>query len=312
VALEVLTNKVHKECGECPRDETCTAEKKSEHKDKIKELREGVAEYVEHKEIADHQAAEMRTAKQNLGEGECLIVEDFAGRFLVKAALELSQNDYFARVGVPDLVVCAYYMVGKKIVSKTFDLLANTKEKDDFYYLRAAWVELLAHPFFEKFKNIKIWSDGGPKHFKIRKSLYLFSLIDAAYPQEFEWNFFQSCHGKGPCDAHVGYLKNLLKKEVLRGEIINDETDLELLFREKALKAEIIKVAVNRDEVDCSEFRQGIRKFYCFGFDGAGRVKCFRKSGDTEFILQTVTSKAENFLPVHYKQAQRTIPMDLE
>jgi hypothetical protein len=187
VALEILIKQVHKDCVDCPRNETCKVEKKNS---RIKELRQEVTDYLEHKEIAEHQAAAMRTAKQNLGPGECLIVEDFAGRFLVKSALELSQNDYFARVGVPDLVVCVYFKEGTEIVSKTFDLLGTPKEKDDFFDLRSAWLELLALPFFDDFKKITIWSDGGPKHFKIRKSLYLFSLIDSSYPQEFEWNFF--------------------------------------------------------------------------------------------------------------------------
>ena len=72
-----------------------------------------------------------------------------------------------------------------------------------------------------------------------------------------------------------------MKREVLRGEIINDEEDLELLFKEKALKAEILKIDIDRNEVDCSEFRQGIRKFFSFSFDGPGRVKCFRKTRDS-------------------------------
>jgi hypothetical protein len=99
----------------------------------------------------------------------------------------------------------------------------------------------------------------------------------------------------------------------LRGEIVNDEFDLELLFREKALKAEILKVTVNRDDdVDCSDFRQGIRKYFSFRFDGPGKIRCYKKTGDTEFVLQIITSNSENFLPVHYKQLLRAIPMEIE
>jgi len=305
---------IHRNCNNCPRDASCSAEKslRKEDKEKAKNLREKVAEYLEHKEIADHQAAAMREAKHNLQEGECLVVEDFAGRFLVKAALELSQNDYFARVGVPDLVVCVYSKKGGVVSSEIIDIMGQTKEKDDFYYVRAAWMELLNRNIFDGFRKIIIFSDGGPKHFKIRKSLYLFSLIDAAYPQKFQWNFFQSCHGKGPCDAHVGYMKNLLKREILRGEIVNDKDDLIELFEEKALKAKIIEVAVNRDEVDCTEFKQGIRKYFSFEFEGPGKIRCFRKTGDRESVLQVISSKDELFLPVNDKQTHRVIPMDLE
>ena len=310
--LAFMVGKYHKECQTCTEDERCPAELALdvEKKDAFKDLRTAVDDYLIHKDIADHQAAAMRMAKEQLSEGECLVIEDFAGRFLVKADLELSQNDYFARFGVPDLVVCVYFKEKGDTKCEIFNFLANTKEKEDFYFLREAWVALLDTPLMKRFRNIKIFSDGGPKHFKIRKSLFLFSLLQDAYPQNFQWNFFQSCHGKGPCDSHAGMLKNLLKKEVLRGEIIHDEEELYDLFKAKA-KAHTIMLDITRQEVDCAEFKQGIKKFFCFEYCGEGKVKCFQKTGDEKFVLQTITSKYAEFLPYHDSQAHRALPMDL-
>ena len=50
----------------------------------------------------------------------------------------------------------------------------------------------------KRFKNIKIFSDGGPKHFKIRKSLYLFSLLQDAYPSVFSGTFSNPAMEKDP------------------------------------------------------------------------------------------------------------------
>jgi len=311
--LAFMVSKYHSECQGCSKDEKCAAERSldEEKKEKFKSLRADVADYLEHKEIADHQAGAMRKAKEELKDGECLVIEDFAGRFLVKADLELTQNDYFARFGVPDLVVCVYYKEQGETTCEIFNFLAKTKEKEDFYFLREAWMTLLDTPLLKKFQTIKIFSDGGPKHFKIRKSLYLFSLLEEAYPQTFQWNFFQSCHGKGPCDSHAGMLKNLLKKEVLRGEIVHDEDELLELFKAKA-KAHTVMLDINREDVDCSEFKQGIKKYFCFEFCGGGKVKCFRKTGDESFVLQTMKSKNPEFLPYHDSQVLREIPMVIQ
>ena len=195
-----MVDKYHTKCENCSKDATCPAEMalEEEKREEFKTLRSEVADYLEHKEIADHQAAAMRLAKETLIEGECLVIEDFAGRFLVKADLELSQNDYFARFGVPDLVVCVYYKEKGETKCEIFNFLAKTKEKEDFYFLREAWIALLDTPLMKRFKNIKIFSDGGPKHFKIRKSLYLFSLLQDAYPQYFQWTFSNPPMEKDP------------------------------------------------------------------------------------------------------------------
>ena len=123
-------------------------------------------------------------------------MEDFAGRFIVKTDLELSQKDFFARFGVPDLVLYVYFKKGGQLKSEAFDILSKKDEKEDFPYLRSAWLYLLNSGFLDDFHIIHVFSDGGPKHFKIRKSIFFFSLLDTYYPQKFIWNFFQSCHGK--------------------------------------------------------------------------------------------------------------------
>lgn len=144
--LELLLNSIHKTCPTtCSKDSNCLAEKNlsEETEEKLQQLREEVKDYREHKEVADHQAAELSRRKNALKEGECLVVEDFAGRFLIKAELELSQEDYFARKGVPDLILFVYYREGNEIKYQSFDIISKRSEKDDFGYVRSAWLHLL-------------------------------------------------------------------------------------------------------------------------------------------------------------------------
>ena len=233
--LEVHRSKLHRNCNACQKNETCPLEQqlKEEEREGLDKLIDAVKDYREHKKIADHQAKKMQELKDALVPGECLVIMDFAGRFIVQACLEMSQTDYFARVGVPDLVLYVYYRekTGGELKTMCFDLLSKAKEKDDYCYVKAAWLHLLNNEtIFDNMKIIHIFSDGGPKHFKIRKSLFMLSLLNAYYPQTFRWHFFQSCHGKGPCDGHTGMLNMLLKREVLQGGFLQTDRDLFDLF----------------------------------------------------------------------------------
>jgi len=314
--LRVFRTRLHKNCAGCPQDESCDLEQNlvTDVKEELGALKEEVKSYLEHKKIADHQADKLVEFKENLREGECLVVEDFAGRFLIKAELELSQEDFFARKGVPDLVIFAYFKKGSILEHRSFDILAKTSEKDDFAYLRSSWIYLLNQTdFFDGFQKIIIFSDGGPKHFKIRKSLFFFSLLSCYYEQEFEWNFFQSCHGKGPCDAHVGYIKRCLKREVKKNLTISSEKDF-FHFSEGLSKVNPILIEIDREKNwDCSEMRQGIKKFFSFRFTRrCGEILCFEKTGDQVPVIQHVTSNFDDMLPFHEKQRRRPIPMELE
>jgi len=181
--LSIALTSLHKDCKDCTKDSKCPKERGADReiKEKLADLRQKVEEYKEHKEIADHQAGELVKMKENLKDGECLVVEDFAGRFLIKADLQLSQEDFFARKGVPDLVLFAYYKQNGKLTYKSFDILAKASEKDDFSYLRSAWLTLLNETsFFDQFKKIIIFSDGGLffLSFSFFLSLIYFLLFD--------------------------------------------------------------------------------------------------------------------------------------
>jgi len=205
IELATFRSHLHKDCQNCSLNEDCAVEKNMGNADQetLQTLQDEIQEYRDHKCIADHQSKKFQEAKESLKDGECVVVMDFAGRFIVQACLEMSQADYFARVGVPDLVCYIYYREDGVLKHKCFDIISKSKEKDDYAYFRSAWLQLLNNEtIFDQFHSIHLFTDGGPKHFKIRKSLYFMTLLNAYYPQRFTWSFFQSCHGKGPCDGH--------------------------------------------------------------------------------------------------------------
>eukprot|EP00733_Pompholyxophrys_punicea_P000507 Pompholyxophrys_punicea_v1_NODE_144_length_3209_cov_54.434686.p1 type:complete len:655 gc:universal NODE_144_length_3209_cov_54.434686:2046-82(-) len=313
--LMTLRNQIHKECrSQCAKDSTCPVEANLSLSKKValRKCLDEVKDYKFHKEIADHQSLEFKKKKTNVLPGECVIVMDFAGRFLVKADINLSQKDYFARFGVPDFVLVAYFYSFNegKIVTKTFDFISKTESKEDINYVIATWLYLLNETnFLDQFKKVYVFSDGGPKHFKIRKSIYFFSILQAYYGIRFEWHYFQSCHGKSGCDAHVGVLKMMLLREIKKGEIINNESDLYEKVKESS-KSDVIFIDVPEYNFDCTEFKYGIKKYFFYSFEGIGVIRCHQKSGDEKYCLQKITNSGAQ-LPENSKQINRIIAMEL-
>jgi hypothetical protein len=285
----------------------CRAEREASETDKVKlgALRIEVRDYRLHKDTADHQASEYSRQKNSLKPGECLIVEDFAGRYIVCNDIEMTQKSFFARVGVPDLILVKYWRdeEGGELKSETYDFFSKTEEKDDFHYVRSCWLYLLNNTEeLDAFHTVRIWSDGGPKHFKIRRSIFLFSVLQDAYAKTFIWNFFQSCHGKGPCDGHTGVIKRKMKLEARKGNSIQNDREM-FEFAKENVKSQSFFLQIDRNkEYDCGTFKKGIHCFFEFSFSGVGVIKCRSLSGVGEYETQLVSAIDGESIPPNFKQ----------
>lgn len=103
---------------------------------------------------------------------------------------------------ISDLILVVYFLNNQGTIEwKYLDHLST--EKQDFYFVCAVWHSALDGTL-KKYKQINVWSDGGPAHFKIAKTLYFFSTLEAIYGKKFQYNFFASSHGHSLCDSHTG------------------------------------------------------------------------------------------------------------
>ena len=55
--------------------------------------------------------------------------------------------------------------------------------------------------------TLHIWSDGGPKHFKISSCIYYFSTLRHKHNINISYHFYQSYHGHNGCDASASHAK---------------------------------------------------------------------------------------------------------
>jgi hypothetical protein len=113
-----------------------------------------------------------------------------------------------------DLVICFYFYDPysiDKLGRKYFHFVGKAKQKHHEGFVYAVWEYMLNNKYFEKFINgeIHIWSDGGPKHFKLTSRIYNFHLLAIHYTQfTFIYNYFPSYHGHGICDTVVAQAKH--------------------------------------------------------------------------------------------------------
>ena len=99
--------------------------------------------------------------------------------------------------------------------TRYFHFVADTTENtNDKYFVFGVWLRLLAMDFLRGGKLVQIWSDGGPKHFKIRATLHFFAYLAYKYrgTHEFRYNFFLENHGHCVCDATASHAKKKLKQ----------------------------------------------------------------------------------------------------
>ena len=110
---------------------------------------------------------------------------------------------------------------------------------------------------------------------------------------------------QSPCDGHVGVIKRLIKREVRKNQILDDETDLIDLFKICVPHAETIYLDVERIlSLDCDKMENGIKKFFSFSFSGPGIVNCFEKTGDSQLKVQQILEFSPEMIPAHPKQLQ--------
>ena len=156
-----------------------------------------------------------------LPEGSAIAIQDFT---------QIDLESGF----VQDEIVCLYIYCPTskdKIMRLYFDVVGEKELKNGIAFVIHAWLKLFSLPEFQRITHLYIWSDGGPKHYKIsanilfwavmqvltkkslQKSLHINLILQMLYPQKFIcYNFFASNHGHSVCDGLAKHGKERLTR----------------------------------------------------------------------------------------------------
>jgi len=132
---------------------------------------------------------------------------------------------------------------------------------------------------FNNFDEISIWSDGGPKHFKITACMSLFSFLQSHSKKKIVYNFFESHHGHSVCDGVAKHAK-----EKLQNHQRHEQEPVKTSSRISELVNEIRNHQAHvapSCQVDLRKFKTftTIRSFHCFKF-AVGKVTGWDNSTD--------------------------------
>ena len=170
---------------------------------------------------------ELRYLKENLPQGEVIIQEDFAENFQIKHQQEIMAAHWSNDVVTLFPAVVYYKSERGHLQHASYAIVSNetAHDKGSVYAFNAAILEDVKQII--EVQKVNYWSDGPSSQFKNR---YNFSCI--LYHQQdlgcdATWNFFETAHGKGPCDGVGAEVKRSVWRSILRNaEVVNSPEDV--------------------------------------------------------------------------------------
>jgi hypothetical protein len=272
-----------------------------EDKYKVEGLLRSVAliKIIQHQIDTPAQFRSYRAMKLDLNsnKSKAVIVQDFT-------QLELASTI------VQDLIISIYNTPDEPPTNFHF-IAPNSSVHNDIVFVMNAWIQLLNLEILP-YSHIEIWSDGGPKHFKISSCMYFFSVLQVIFPKkEISYNFFTSNHGHGVCDAAASHIKNKIRdtEGKNRKPFFNSPQLLSLEIKNHKIFI-LEKILEPEKGILVSPIR-AIRSYvrFLFNKENPGDIVAMRRKGTDEEISSfiVVTDRDENGNSLYFPAIRRHI-----
>ena len=138
-------------------------------------------------------------------------VEELEGRLQ-----QLTRTNMDLKSSLKDLILCkySYNIKSKDHLDREYKhFIGQVGDKNDISFVVGAWLSLFKSNWFNGASTVKVWSDGGPKHFKISANMKFFMAIQQATPEvKWVYNFFASYHGCSICDGVAAQAKGAINR----------------------------------------------------------------------------------------------------
>jgi hypothetical protein len=261
-------------------------QEKKRMEERIKQIFDDLAPLEAHMEIAAIQRKAFRAMKESLEESTMLVVQDFTKHYAKKT----SETENAATI-INDFVIVVYWKEQDGLKWRFFHILSSV-EKQTNLFVETAWRQMMRQfaGFFGKFTQVKIWSDGGPQHFKVIKTMGFFANFHDEFKKKVEYHFFASYHGKSICDAHAGVMKRSITRSKEEYRKVVDQEGVEKIGKTlKHTDIMILEEAVSL--LPDIEYNGAIKKWHKFQYHDNGKVKCFLHSESENFTSSTIKFK---------------------
>lgn len=268
----------------------------------IDELCDGAKNLLGHAFIAKNQAHYFKHMKENLQEGEFLVVCDFAENFafvVQEAVAGFHWNNNQATI-YPTVV---YFRENELITHRSLAIISDCLHHDT---IAVHVFNKIIQEFIRSICTNPIrtyyFSDGAPQQFKNFKNLGNLSLYEQDFGVPAEWHFFATAHDKGPCDGVGGTLKRLAARAGMQLPLDQQILTPHDLYEWASQPANVPGINVRYSSIDDydaqkeileSRFKQfktipKTQKHHCIIPGPDGILKCKRYSLATEFTSHRI------------------------
>jgi hypothetical protein len=188
---------------------------------------EKINDLLPHNFIAEQQGRYLKYLKNNLSPTECIIICDFSENysFVVQDAV---QGFHWANTQCTIHPFAIYFKDGSEDLKFTSLIAIAEFTKHNHVAVRLFIVQCInfIKNKLTDLKKIYFFSDGSGSQYKNKMTAYNLCNMEKDFGVHAEWNFFATCHGKGPCDAVGGVLKRNAARASLQGQVITTAQEL--------------------------------------------------------------------------------------
>ena len=196
--------------------------------DFVKTMTEEYAAFLNHVQRVTAQYAALKSLKEQLPKDELIVQMDFAENFTCGTSDEI-QSAYWNVSSVSLHPVVVYFRGAENgLEHLNFVFISDVLQHNStavITIMKMLYTEL--RELFPDAKHIHYWTDSPTSQYRNR---FIFDAI-LHYAERFsgfsaQWNFFESGHGKGPCDGIGGVAKRRASDAIKQGKAcIQDATD---------------------------------------------------------------------------------------
>ena len=185
-----------------------------------------------------------------------------------------------------DLIITVYTKSGHKF----YHYVGEIGRKNDVGFVISCLKDLA--PLISEFNQAHLWSDGGPKHFKVSSLMNFMIDLQAATSTTITYHFFVSYHGHSSCDAAAGHIKRQLTTSIGSTKTV-PRTAVALIPIIESIQNHI---GFTAPTVDCKfetiQTLKGIKSYHKYTFENntiQGYIESTSSTYSCVFIPHTVT-----------------------
>ena len=193
----------------------------------ISVMRKQICEFAEHVQRAKAQYAAIYTLKENLTQGHAMIQMDFAENCACTSAGQVQSTYWNSSVVTLHPVVTYFKDESNTLQHKNFAYVSD--ELGHNFGTVYSFVKDIVKEIKGTVENLEMvhyWTDSPISRYRNKTAFYVISDHKHLLGIPAVWNYFETGHGKGPCDGIGGASKRTADLAIRQGKItVQDAPD---------------------------------------------------------------------------------------